>query len=176
MNKTVPTFIATYLTILSPLSEAGEVRIGDAYNKNGMEIAAVYLQPVLMTPMLPGMNKETDIHLEADIHALEGNQNGFATGDWIPYLAVTYNITKTGSTWSTTGAFTPMIASDGAHYGKNIKLDGAGKYHLSYHIEPPAYQGFYRHTDKETGVAKWWSPMDLEWDFAFVGTGKKGGY
>lgn len=176
MTKLAIPLLASTLAVASSFASAGEVPVGEPYEINGMEIAAVYLQPVLMTPMLPGMEKETDIHLEADIHALERNQNGFGAGEWIPYLTITYNITKAGSDWSTTGTFTPMIASDGAHYGKNIKLNGSGKYHLIYHIDPPAYQGFYRHTDKETGVAKWWSPMDLEWDFAFVGTGKKGGY
>ena len=69
-----------------------------------------------------------------------------------------------------------MVASDGPHYGANLKLDGAGKYHLTYHIDPPPYQGFYRHEDEETGVGRWWEPFDLSWEFAFVGTGKKGGY
>ena len=32
---------------------------------NGLTIAAVYIQPVKMEPMLPGMMQQTDIHLEA---------------------------------------------------------------------------------------------------------------
>jgi len=154
---------------------AGEQPIGDPVEKNGMEIAAVYLQPTMMEPMLPGMGK-ADIHLEADIHALKGNNNGFGEGEWMPYLDISYTITKKGSDWSITGHFMPMVASDGPHYANNIKLDGPGKYHLKYHIKPPAYNGFYRHTDKETGVGAWWVPFDLEWDFAFVGVGKKGDY
>ncbi|MEH6473005.1 MAG: iron transporter [Halopseudomonas sp.] len=94
----------------------------------------------------------------------------------MPYLTVTYAITKQGSDWSTIGTFMPMAASDGPHYASNIKLDGAGKYHLTYRIDPPTRAGFYRHTDKETGIPQWWAPIELEWDFVFAGYGKKGGY
>ena len=161
--------------LLSGTALAGEVLIGEPVEKHGMEIGAVYLQPVMMTPELPGMG-DKDIHLEADVVALPGNNNGFGAGAWVPYLGVTYTLTKQGSDWSATGAFMPMVASDGPHYGANIKLDGPGKYAVTYHIDPPPYQGFYRHKDKETGVGKWWSPFDLSWEFAYVGTGKKGGY
>ncbi len=160
----------------SSLVQAGEFPIGDPVEINGMEIAAVYLQPIKMEPMLPGMMMPTDIHLEADIHALKGNNIGFGEGEWMPYLQVTYQINKVGSDWSTIGTFMPMVASDGAHYASNIKLDGAGKYQLRYHITPPPVNGFYRHTDKETGVGKWWAPFDLNWEFTYLGAGKKGGY
>ena len=72
-----------------------ETPIGKPQKQSGMEIAAVYLQPVPMEPA--GMMKsvaESDIHLEADIHAQSDNKNGFADGAWIPYLGVTYEITK----------------------------------------------------------------------------------
>jgi uncharacterized protein involved in high-affinity Fe2+ transport len=167
---------AVLLIVVAANLYAGEHPIGDPVEKNGMEIAAVYLQPVMMEPMLPGMMQPTDIHLEADIHAVKGNQNGFAAGEWIPYLGITYLITKAGSDWSTQGAFMPMVASDGPHYGENIQLDGPGKYRVRYHIVPPPFNGFCRHTDKETGVGEWWAPFDLEWDFIYAGAGKKGGY
>lgn len=153
---------------------AGDVEVGEV-SKNGMNIAAVYIQPTKMEPMLPGMGA-SDIHLEADISAAANNPHGFAEGSWVPYLGITYQIRKLGSDWSVLGELMPMVASDGPHYAANIKLNGPGKYALSYHITPPPYQGFYRHTDKETGVAKWWTPFDLEWEFAYVGVGKKGGY
>ncbi|MBT3348560.1 MAG: iron transporter [Thiotrichales bacterium] len=155
---------------------AGEFPIGDPVEKNGMEIVAVYLQPVTMYPMLPGMEDQTDIHLEADIHALKGNKNGFGAGEWMPYLDITWLITKKGSDWVKIGNFDPMVASDGPHYASNIKLKGAGKYTLRYTIRPPAYNGYMRHTDKETGVGKWWKPFDLDYDFTYTGSGKKGGY
>lgn len=166
---------AIWLSAMSAV-QAAEVPIGDPVQRNGMEIGAVYLQPVVMEPMMPGMSGNTDVHLEADIRAMEKNPNGFGPGEWVPYLGVTYRLEKVGSDWKSIGAFMPMVANDGPHYGANISLDGPGKYRLSYQIAPPPYQGFYRHTDKETGVEMWWAPFDVSWEFAYVGVGKKGGY
>jgi len=168
--------VAVLLMAAAGSLQAGEHPIGHPVEINGMEIAAVYLQPVMMEPMLPGMMEPRDIHLEADIHAMKGNQNGFGAGEWMPYLGITYQISKVGSDWSTAGAFMPMVASDGPHYGANIKLDGPGNYQVRYQIAPPSYNGLYHHTDKETGVGEWWAPFDLEWDFIYAGAGKKGGY
>ena len=145
---------AALLTVAAGSLHAGEHPIGDPVEKNGMEIGAVFLQPVMMEPMLPGMMEPTDIHLEADIHAIKGNQNGFAAGEWIPYLGSTYQVSKIGDDWSTAGTFMPMVASDGPHYGENIRLDGPGRYRVRFHIVPPPINGFYRHTDKETGVGE----------------------
>ncbi len=156
--------------------QAAEFPIGKPVQRNGMEIGAVYLQPVVMQPMLPGMSGQADVHLEADVRAMQHNPNGFGPGEWMPYLGITYRIQKLGSDWEQFGPFMPMVASDGPHYGANVKLDGPGKYRLSYRFQPPPYQGFFRHTDKETGVAEWWEPFDVSWELTYVGVGKKGGY
>src|SRR3954468_14441712 len=95
-----------------PGTGAAEVKIGESIDKNGMEIGAVYLQPVMMEPMLPGMHEPADVHLEADIHAVKDNKNGFGPGDWVPYLAITYRIAKEGSGFVGSGGFMPMAASD----------------------------------------------------------------
>jgi len=154
---------------------AGEQPIGEPIEKNGMEIAAVYLQAVTMEPSHAG-HAGTDVHIEADIKAIKGNNNGFGEGEWVPYLDISYELTKKGSSFKKTGKLVPMVASDGPHYGDNVKMDGPGKYHVAYRIAPGAH-GFLRHTDKETGVGKWWEPFTVEWDFTYVGsTGKKGGY
>ena len=154
---------------------AGEKPIGDPVEKNGMEIAAVYLQAITMEPTEP-MSGRKDIHLEADIHAVKGNKNGFGEGEWIPYLEISYKMGKVGSDWSTHGSFMPMIAADGLHYGANVALDGPGEYTLDYEIIPPMRNGLYRHSDKETGVGIWWAPFHVEWTFKFLGAGKKGSY
>lgn len=156
--------------------QAAEVPVGNPISKNGMDIAAVYLQPIMMMPMLPGMEDPADIHLEADIHANAENKNGFRDEAWIPYLDIVYHIEKIGSDWKLTGKFMAMVANDGPHYGDNVKLDGPGKYKLTYEIYPPAYNGFYHHADKETGVEDWWKPFQVNWEFTYVGVGKKGGY
>lgn len=63
---------------------------------NEMEIAAVYLQPVDMEPRGMGLSaKDSDIHLEADIHATKGNKNGFGEGEWMLYLTIAYTLTNT---------------------------------------------------------------------------------
>lgn len=165
-----------FTLLLSATISATETPIGQAVEKNGMQIGAVYLQAVMMEPDMPHAATPADIHLEADIHAVKGNKNGFGVGEWIPSLQITYLLTKEGSKWQQTDALMPMVASDGPHYGANVKLDGPGKYHLTFHINPPSYTGFLRHVDKETGVGKWWEPFDLSWDFTYIGTGKKGGY
>jgi uncharacterized protein involved in high-affinity Fe2+ transport len=181
-RKILSSCIAGAALLSAGAVQAAEFPLGKAFEKNGMEVGAVYLQPVVMAPNLAGMGgagdgqMKADVHLEADIHALAKNPNGFGPGDWVPYLGITYRIEKLGSDWEGFGAFMPMVANDGPHYGANVKLDGPGKYRATYHITPPPYQGFYRHTDEETGVAPWWSPFDVSWEFTYVGVGKKGGY
>lgn len=144
----------------------------------GMEVAAVYLQPIEMEP--PGLMrdaKDSDVHIEADIKALKSNKNGFAEGDWIGYLKITYELTKAGETESIKGDAMPMVASDGPHYGDNVKLHGPGKYKLKFTVEPPGeHAHFGRHVDKETGVGPWFKPFTVEYDFTYAGTGKKGAY
>ena len=177
MNKMMSLPLAVLASALTApgAAVAGEKPIGDPVEKNGMEIAAVYLQAITMEPAEP-MAGRKDIHLEADIHATKGNKNGFGEGEWIPYLEIAYKIHKVGSDWSTHGSFMQMIAADGPHYGANIALDGPGAYSLDYEIIPPIRNGLYRHTDKETGVGSWWTPFHVEWTFKFLGTGKKGSY
>lgn len=170
------TTLAAALALSTPVL-AREHGIGQPLVVDGLIMRPVYLQPVHMSPMLPGMAAaQADAHVELDIHADKDNSHGFDPGAWIPYLTVTYVITKKDSDWSTAGTMMAMVANDGPHYGDNVKFDGAGKYTIRVRVLPPPYQGFFRHTDKETGVAEWWSPIVHSWDFAYVGVGHKGGY
>nr|MBP8171173.1 iron transporter [Pseudomonas sp.] len=53
-------------------SYAKEYPIGEPQTCAGMEVGAVYLQPIAMDP--PGIMRaaaESDVHMEADISALE---------------------------------------------------------------------------------------------------------
>ncbi|MER8461829.1 iron transporter [Mesorhizobium sp. M1396] len=159
---------------------AMEYPIGQPKLLNGMEIGAVYLQPIEMEPahvMRPAA--DSDIHIEADIHATRNNANGFAEGDWIPNLKIEYLLTKLDDNQQTSGVFMPMVASDGPHYGDNVKLMGPGKYNLRYSIisaGSEASSHFGRHVDKETGVGAWPDTFRLEYEFIYAGVGKKGGY
>jgi len=138
-------------------ASAAEYPIGKQHIENGMEVGAVYLQPITMEP--EGMMRKAS---DSDVH-----------------LQVTYELTKVGTTQTIKGDMMGMVASDGPHYGDNVKLFGPGKYHLKLNIAPPMQTGhmaFGRHVDKETGVGPWFKPYTIEYDFPFAGIGKKGGY
>lgn len=180
MKKPLVTLLFSSLALVIGAAHAAETPIGKHQILHGMEIGAVYLQPIKMEPEgMMGKVESTDIHLEADIHAVKDNPNAFAEGDWVPYLVVKYELSKVGTSFKAAGEMMPMQASDGPHYGDNVKLSGPGKYKLKLTVLPPsanAQSHFGRHVDKETGVAPWFKSFDLNYDFAFAGTGKKGGY
>lgn len=146
-----------------------EYPAGEEKEMNHMQIAAVYLKPIDMEPRghdLPA--SQADIHIEADIHALKGNPNGFGAGEWIPYLSIDYTLTNLDTGETKKGTFMPMVAKDGPHYGSNIKMMGAGNYKVAYFIEPPSKQGFGRHSDEVTGVGKWFQPFSVDFMFKYV--------
>lgn len=181
-KATVKSFLgAAFFALLTRPALALEYPIGQPQQRHGKEIAAVYLQPVLMEP--EGMMRkpeESDVHMEADIRALANNPNGFAEGAWIPYLQVKYEVVQLAGNEKTSGEFMPMVANDGPHYGDNVKLMGPGKYRVKYFIAPPtAHDGathFGRHTDRLTGVRPWFKPFDVEYEFTYAGIGNKWGY
>lgn len=172
--------MAAVLAALIGGAIAKEYPIGKPKTANGMEISAVYLQPIEMDP--PGMMRaaaDSDVHLEADIKATKGNANGFPEGEWVPYLVVHYELTKLDGGQVIKGELMPMVANDGPHYGDNVKLMGPGKYKLTLTVSPPsenAHAPFGRHVDKETGVGPWFKTFSADYEFVFAGTGKKGAY
>jgi len=151
-----------------------EYPIGDEVEKNKMLIKAVWLPPVQMEGMDAPV-ASTLIHLEADIHATEGNLNGFARDEFVPYLVVHYSITPAdgkgqgGTVPPIQGELRPMVARDGLHYGATIDMPKAGHYRLSYAIEPPSAGGLGRHVDRVTGVEAWWKPFEVSFDWDYPG-------
>ncbi|MDU5887213.1 iron transporter, partial [Bifidobacterium scardovii] len=101
-----------------------------------LTVGAVYFQPIDMEPASSGLKAaDASFHLEADIHASqEGTDYGYGKGDFVPDLTVNYTIIdkSTGKEVeggkATSGTFMQMNASDGPHYGANVKLDKAGTY------------------------------------------------
>ena len=148
-----------------------EFPIGDDQVVGPLNIAGVYFQPVDMEPAGTGglPKAQSDMHMEADISAAEGNELGYGAGDFVPYLTVRYIAEKKGGK-KIEGAFMPMSASDGPHYGNNVKLDGAGTYTITFIIENPEKQDYLLHVDKETGVTGrfWKEPITVSWDFDFI--------
>ncbi|MDR0730614.1 MAG: iron transporter, partial [Treponema sp.] len=105
-----------------------EFPIGDDHELGPLNVAGVYFQPVDMEPLgsnLPA--SEADCHIEADISALE-NDLGYGVGDFVPWLKVDYEFIKSDGTVASSGTFMPMSASDGPHYGANVKFGDAGTY------------------------------------------------
>ena len=129
-----------------------------------IHIAAVYFQPVVMEPASEaGLTvEEANIHIEADISANENNL-GYGVGDWIPYLTIDYKVVDADGKVYSEGTFMPMAASDGPHYGANIKLDVDGVYSLQLSIHSPAENGYLLHVDPETGVEGrfWTDPIEV---------------
>lgn len=66
----------------------------------------------------------------------------------------------------------PMNASDGPHYGANVKFDeGVGVYDVKFEVSAPG-NDYLLHVDKETGVTGrfWTEPLVAEWtDFEWNG-------
>jgi periplasmic iron binding protein len=150
-----------------------EYPIGEEVEKNQMQIRAVYLPPVRMEGMADPSSSGL-IHLEADIHATEGNRNGFAKDEFVPYLLVHYTIVpqdpKAKSAEATIqGDMTPMVARDGLHYGATFEMPNAGRYKLTYAIQPPSKGGLGRHSDAATGVDAWWQAFEVSFDWDYPG-------
>ena len=137
-----------------------EVEIFSGVEKEFLNLNAVYFQPVDMTGGYKA--EDYDCHLELDVSALQ-NGLGYGTGDWVPYLTVEYEVTKNDGDYTVSGTFMPMAASDGPHYGANIKMDGDGLYTVTFTVKFPDSATYLIHTDN-TG------PDDHEFPDAIVYT------
>ena len=147
---------------------AREYTIGGPVHRHDMEIVANYLTGTEMAPMPADMPMGADvIHLEADVHATADNAQGFADGSWIAYLTIDFSIEKQDTDWKASGKLLPMVAKDGPHYAKNVKMDGRGAYKVTYRFTSPEANGFLHHTDKETGVPGWWAPFSESFTFRY---------
>ena len=151
----------------APPRPAIEHPIGDTVVKNQIKVDAVWLPAVAMDDSAAGGSDL--IHIEADVKATEGNPNGFAFGEFVPYLKITYSIVTDGGAKVDQGELRPMVASDGLHYGANVAMPKAGKFRLTYAIEPPSVGGLGRHSDRATGVAPWWPPFEAAFDWDYPG-------
>jgi uncharacterized protein involved in high-affinity Fe2+ transport len=147
-----------------------EYPIGDEVERHQMSIVAVWLPPVQMAGMAGPVPSDM-IHIEADIKATEGNKNGCTMGEFIPYLRVHYAIEPQDAAAKAVepirGDLMPMVARDGWHYGASVPMPRAGRFKLTYRIEPPTAAG--RHSDAATGVDPWWEPFEVSFDWDYPG-------
>lgn len=144
-----------------------EFDIGDEQEVGPLVVKGVYFQPVDMLPAGNSLSKEeADCHIEADIVASpEGAALGYGTGDFVPWLTVKAYIQKKGSDKVQEIAFMPMNATDGPHYGANMKFEeGLGIYSVKFEIKAPG-NDYLLHVDAETGVTGrfWTEPIIVEW-------------
>lgn len=160
-------------TTAAPGEDAGfeEFDIGDEKQVAFLNVGGVYFQPVDMAGNGAIYNAaDYAFHIEADISALENNV-GYGVGDFVPYLTVDYEIksNKDGAV-AASGTFMTMNASDGPHYGANIKSIPNGSYTVTFKIHSPEEMGYLLHTDKLTGVpgklADYWKTktLDVVWN------------
>lgn len=107
-----------------------EIPIFEDQECDFLNVSAVYFQPVPMAPDQENI-EDFNLHLECDVSALE-NDLGYGVGDWVPYLTVDYKVTGSDDEVAAEGTFMEMSASDGPHYGANIKLDKADTYKVEF--------------------------------------------
>lgn len=153
-----------------------EIQVDEKHSDQDVDaltVNAVYFQPIDMEPSGMGLKAaDASFHLEADIHANEkGTELGYGKGDFVPDLTVNYEIINNANNETVgSGTFMQMNASDGPHYGANVKLDEAGSYKLVLKIESPEKKGWMLHVDPETGVKGrfWTEPLEVtfpEWNY-----------
>ncbi len=135
--------------------------------RNHLRIAALWHRPVRAADGPPLPSGKTTIHLLARIEATEGNPNGFAKGDWVPYLGVRYNLTPKAGGPALSGVLRPILAADGPRYGANLTLPAPGDYQLTYSIAPPSDDALARFVDPADGVAPWWAPFEVTFAWTF---------
>ena len=124
-----------------------------------LTVNAVYFQPIDMEPSGMGLKAA-----DASFHL------GYGKGDFVPDLTVNYDIIdKTSNESVGSGTFMQMNASDGPHYGANVKLDKAGSYKLVLKIESPEKKGWMLHVDPETVKGRFWTePLEVtfpDWNY-----------
>ncbi|WP_341729651.1 iron transporter [Brooklawnia sp.] len=146
-----------------------ELPVGDSgpQTNDALTVDLVYFQAVDMehgTMAMPAAS-ESDMHFEVDVATNEkATEWGYEADQFLPYLDVTAVATNkdTGAV-EDLGTMMPMIASDGPHYGNNIKL-APGNYDVVVTIASPADQ-FMLHTGKDSSGVKgrfWTEPLTFE--------------
>jgi hypothetical protein len=148
---------------------AGAAVIGGPLLREGIEVvpSAVSGMALDRSPV-PGGSGADAITLVADIHAARDGSHGFGEHAFIPYLSISYALTKDDApTLKKAGLLYPIATKSGPRYGAPTELAGAGTYHLTYIVSPPSAHNMLRRTDKAGGVPDWWKPVTANWTFTY---------
>jgi len=143
--------------------------IGAPLLRDGMEVVPSMRNGVELDRSPNPIGRGADaVFLVADIHAAKDDAHGFGEHAFIPYLSVSYVLTKDDApTFKKSGLLYPVAAKSGPHYAAATELAGPGTYHLTYIVSPPSAHGMLRQTDKADGVPDWWKPINGNWTFAY---------
>jgi len=100
--------------------------------------------------------------LSIDARATRDNRHGFAAGQPVPYLTITYRVEPDdGGAPAARGTLAPYATRDGLRYEATLPDLPPGPHRLVLAVRPPTVNGFGRHTDAATGVAPWWGPFEV---------------
>ena len=143
--------------------------LGEPVHREGLVIAAQAETGVTLDRVPGSMATGADaIFLVADVRAGKDEAHGFAEHSFIPYLSISYSLTKDDAPiFKQAGLLYPAASKNGPRYGAGAQLAGPGTYHLTYMISPPGTRGLYRQTDKSGGVPDWWKPISVSWSFSW---------
>lgn len=148
---------------------AAAAPLGETAHREGLAIGAGLESSILLDrmPVAAAPGPDT-IFLTADIRADKDEPHGFAEHSFIPYLSVSYSLTKEGApAFKQAGLLYPAAGRSGPRYVGAVQLAGPGTYSVTYLVSPPSTRGLYRQTDKNGGVPAWWKPMSLSWSFSW---------
>jgi uncharacterized protein involved in high-affinity Fe2+ transport len=148
--------------------------IGEPLQREGLEITARAETGGTLDRSPGGMARGPDaLFLVADVRAGKDDAHGFAEHSFIPYLSISYSLTKDGApTFKQAGLLYPAASKAGPRYAAGAQMAGAGTYHLTYIISPPSTHGMLRQTDRSGGVPDWWKPISANWTFTYPMTAK----
>jgi uncharacterized protein involved in high-affinity Fe2+ transport len=158
-----------WAALLVAVSPAEAAVIGGPLLRDGLEIVPSMQSGVELDRSPNPVGRSPDaVFLVADVHAAKSDAHGFGEHAFIPYLSVSYLLTKDDApTFKKSGLLYPVAARSGPHYAAATELAGPGTYHLTYIVSPPSAHGMLRQTDKAGGVPDWWKPINASWTFAY---------
>jgi uncharacterized protein involved in high-affinity Fe2+ transport len=142
--------------------------LGGPLVKEGLEIVPLGETGTGLDRAPAGMSLGPDtLFLVADVHAAKDEAHGFPEHAFIPYLSISYALTKEGApTFKQQGLLYPVASKAGPRYAAGAAMAGPGTYHLTYIISPPSAHGMMRQTGA-AGVAEWWKPITGSWTFTY---------
>jgi periplasmic iron binding protein len=172
MGRMRTLWAACALLVAVPTAEAAV--LGGPLLRDGLEIVPSTLSGVELDRSPTAMGSSPDsVFLVADVHATRDEAHGFPEHAFIPFLSISYFLTKDDApTFKKVGLLYPIAGKSGPQYAAAADLAGPGTYHLIYIIYPPSSHGMLRRTDKAGGVPDWWNPITANWNFTYPTSAK----